>query len=389
MRLAWLANTGQAGIVAPPEDADGSDEGYVLPDYAGGCVTNVLPALLEWPEPAPWLPVIAAEASQVVLLVLDGLGWDQLQQHRTLMAVLHSFEGGFITTVAPSTTAAALTSIATGLTPGEHGVVGYRVRLGDDVVNMLRWSMENGDARRAHPPTSVQPHEAFCGQRPSIVTKAEFLTTGFTQAHLVGARFHGYRQPSTLVTRVVDLVRAGEPFVYAYYDGIDKVSHEYGLGRFYQAELSSVDRLVELLLTELPVGTALLVTADHGQVETGKNVVVPHPEVLAATTVQSGEARFRWFHARPGRTRALYDAAMTHHGAHAWVRTREDVLAEGWFGPRVAEDIANRLGDVCLVAKGTVAFDDPADRGSFELVGRHGSLTRAEMLVPLLAALAR
>jgi len=374
--------------VVPLPAADDLDS-YVVPDYAGRCVNNVVPALLEWPDLPPWLPAIAADASQVVLLVLDGLGWDQLQQHRALMPVLHGFEGDWISTVAPSTTAAALTSIATGLPPGEHGVVGYRVLLGHDVVNMLRWTMERGDARRAHPPATVQPHEAFCGQRPGIVTKAEFATTGFTAAHLAGGRSHGYRQPSSLVTQVVDLVRAGEPFVYAYYDGIDKVSHEYGLGRYYRAELHGVDQLVAWLLAELPAGTALLVTADHGQVETGTNVVVPHPEVLAATTVQSGEARFRWLHARPGRARALHEAALTHHGAQAWVRTRDEVLAEGWFGPVVDEQLAARLGDVCLVAKGTVAFDDPADTGSFTLVGRHGSLTRAEMLVPLVAALAR
>lgn len=369
--------------------ADDDADGYVIPDYADGCITNVVPALLEWPDRPAWLPAAAIDASQVVLLVLDGLGWDQLQAHRKLLPALSSLEGGFITTVAPSTTASALTSIATGLPPGEHGVVGYRVFLEDDVVNMLRWSMDRGDARVSHPPALVQPHEAFCGQRPPIVTKAEFSTTGFTQAHLAGARFHGYRLLSSLVTQVVDLVRAGEPFLYAYYEGIDKVAHEYGLGRFYQAELQTADHLVEWLLRELPAGTALVVTADHGQVETGNNVVEPHPDVLAATSVQSGEARFRWFHARPGRDDALYQAAVDHHGGHAWVRTRDEVLSEGWFGPKVSDALAARLGDVCLVAKGTVAFNDPADSGPFNLIGRHGSLTRAEMLVPLLVGVAR
>ena len=42
------------------------------------------------------------------------------------------------------------------------------------------------------------------------------------------------------------------------------------------------------------------------------------------------------------------------------------------------------LGDVALVAREPVAFDDPADTGPFQLVSRHGSLTSAEMLVPLL-----
>ena len=61
------------------------------------------------------------------------------------------------------------------------------------------------------------------------------------------------------------------------------------------------------------------------------------------------------------------------------------MIAEGWFGPRVTEAARSRLGDVALVAKGTVAFLDPDDGGPFELISRHGSVTSAEMRVPLLA----
>jgi hypothetical protein len=231
----------------------------------------------------------------------------------------------------------------------------------------------------------VQPNLPFCGQRPPVVTKAEFATTGFTMAHLESARFFGYRMPSTLVTQVADLARGGEPFIYAYYEGIDKVAHEYGLGPFYDAEVQAADRLVDELLSTLPAGTVLLITADHGQVETGANIVEPHGSVMSMVASQSGEGRFRWLHARAGRAASLLDAAQTHHGHHAWVRTRDEVIKESWFGPVVTDEAAARLGDVCLVAQGTVAFHDPADTGPFRLVGRHGSLTSAEMFVPLLA----
>lgn len=365
---------------------DQVDEEMVLPDYEGGCVSNLVPALLEWPQRPRWMPGPVEGAEQIVLLVLDGLGWDQLQARRHIAPVLAGLDGGCITTIAPSTTAAALTSIATGLTPGAHGLIGYRLRLENDVVNTLRWSTDRGDARRTHPPGAVQPHISFCGQRPPAVTKAEFQSTGFTAAHLAGARFCGYRMASSMVTAVTELVRAGEPFVYAYYEGIDKVAHEYGLGRFYEAELGAADRLVGWLLAELPAGTTLVVTADHGQLETGDNVVPPHASVLANTSVQSGEARFRWLHARPGRAGALLEAAVEHHSGQAWVRSRDDVVKEGWFGPQVTAQALSRMGDVALAARGTLAFFDPTDTGPFKLIGRHGSLTSAEMQVPLLAA---
>jgi hypothetical protein len=130
----------------------------------------------------------------------------------------------------------------------------------------------------------------------------------------------------------------------------------------------------------------LVVTADHGQVEVGGNVVPLAPEVLELCSLQSGEGRFRWLHARAGRARELHEAAREHHGGDAWVVTRDEVVAGGWLGPVVTEVARARLGDVAVLARADIAFHDPQDTGPYELVGRHGSMTSAEMLVPLLVA---
>jgi hypothetical protein len=366
------------------------DDRPLLPAYDGACITNVVPALLHPGDEAPsWLPAAAHDAERVVLLVVDGLGWNQLEPRRATVPTLAALEGSAITTVAPSTTATALTSITTGLPPGEHGVVGYRMAVHGEVLNVLRWSTVAGDARQSIPPTKVQTHPAFDGQRPPAVTRAEFATSGFTGAHLDGARFVGYRTMGTLVAEVVRLARSGEPFVYAYYEGLDKVSHEYGLGAAYDEELVWIDRMVERLLVELPPGTVLVVTADHGQVETGDDVLTLPGEVLGHVQSQSGEGRFRWLHARSGRATALLDAATALLGDRAWVRSRAAAVEEGWYGPVVTDVAAGRLGDVLLAARGTVAFEDPMDTGPYVLVGRHGSLTPDEVLVPLLVGVAR
>ena len=174
--------------------------------------------------------------------------------------------------------------------------------------------------------------------------------------------------------------------MYAYYDGIDKVSHEYGLNEYFDAELRSADRLIADLLEVVPAGTAVVVTADHGQVDVGGNVVSIAPDVASHVSLQSGEGRFRWLHARAGHASALVDAATAHHADAAWIRTREQIVDEGWFGPTMTSEALSRLGDVALVARADVAFMEPHDTGPFELVGRHGSATAAEMHVPLLAA---
>jgi hypothetical protein len=123
----------------------------------------------------------------------------------------------------------------------------------------------------------------------------------------------------------------------------------------------------------LPPDAALVVTADHGQVDVGDRIIAPHADVLAHVSFQSGEGRFRWLHARPGREQALLDAAAAHHADVAWVVTRDQTIDEGWWGPKVSDDARHRLGDVALVAREPVSFDDPADTGPFELIGRHGS----------------
>jgi hypothetical protein len=332
------------------------------------------------------MPAEALEARQVVLLVLDGLGWEQLQERRTVAPTLAAMAGQPISTVVPSTTATALTSITTGLAPSEHGVLGYRMAVNGEVLNILRWTTAAGDALASIPPAKLQPLSPFLGQRPPVVTRAEYRRTGFTHAHLDGVRFWGYRTVATLVTEIDRLLTESEPFVYGYYDGLDKVAHEYGLGTHFSAELGFVDRVVDYLISRLPPGAVLLVTADHGQVDVGKAVVPLASDVLANCSMQSGEGRFRWLHARAGRARALHDAAADLYGHLAWVVTREEAVESGWFGPAVGEPFVSRLGDVALVAREPVAFFDPQDTGPYELVGRHGSLTPAEMLVPLLSA---
>ena len=359
----------------------------VIPDYGGACLSNVVPALLDRPGTRPaWLPAPARDASQVVLLVLDGLGWEQLQDRRSLAPTLTAMEGGSITTVVPSTTATALTSVATGLPPGEHGVIGYRINVHGDVLNVLRWQTDRGDARRAIPPEEFQPVVPFLGQRPPVVTRAEFEGSGFSGVHLAGVRWHGWRVVSTLITEVASLLRSGEPFVYAYYDGVDKVAHEFGLGEHYDAEIKWLDRLVGDLRSVLPPDCALVVTSDHGQVHVGERVRRLSPEVLEHVSLLSGEGRFRWLHAKPGRLGQLLEAAHAYHDDEAWVSTRDEAGLEGWFGPRLSMPAASRLGDILIAARDTVAFEDPHDTGPYHLVARHGSMTPAEMLIPLLGA---
>jgi hypothetical protein len=367
-------------------------DGPIIPDYGGANVRGIIPALLgpvPWSTGLPaWMPAPVSSARAVVVLVLDGLGWDQLQTHRELMPTVAAMVGGPIHTVAPTTTATALTSITTGLTPAEHGLVGYRIVVGGEVMNVLRWSVGDQAVRRSHPPREVQPFEPFLGQTVPVVSVAELQGSAFSEAHLRGSDPVGWRAASSIAVQAKAEVEAGERFVYCYYGGIDKIAHERGFGAFYDAELRAADRLVADMLEALPADTALLVTADHGQVHVGDRLVTPSATLLAPVTSQSGEGRFRWLHAAKGAVDDVAAIARDELGHLAWVVTKEQTLDEHWFGAVMAPAVRGRLGDVALVAHEPVSFHEPADSGPFELVCRHGSLTSAEINVPLVAALA-
>ena len=358
----------------------------VRPDYAGASVSGIVPALLGSESPA-WLPACVAGARAVVLLVLDGFGWRAIEAARPRLPVLDSLEGGPITTVVPSTTAAALTSISSGMPPARHGLVGYRMLLGGQVLDVLRWKVPEG---RAPDPGSVTLVEsAFGGRDVPTVVRAEFARTGFTESHMRGARFVGWRTTATLVTHVVRLVDGGETFVYAYYDGVDKVAHEYGItDGFFSAETAATDRLVGDLLAALPGDAVLVVTADHGQVQFEQWVTME--PVAAHVRAYAGDARLRYLYARPGAEGALLKAASDAYGEQAWVFGRDQLIDEGWLGPEPPSgDVVGRIGDVALAAKGNVAFADPTHPHETRLLAGHGSLSPDEMLVPLLAGRGR
>ncbi len=381
----------QVGTAVTRQGPAGATPSPVLPDYGGACLSEVVPTLMargalqeEGTLPS-WLPPEVAGCRQVVLLVLDGLGAEQLATRRAMAPTLAAMAGGAITSVAPTTTSTALTSLVTGTPPARHGIVGYRFATRAGVLNVLRWTAGGRDARGAVPPEEVRRVPAFGGRAVPVVSRSEFQGSGFSESHMHGAKLVGWRMPSSLPVEVRRLLEAGEPFVYAYYDGVDKIAHETGLGEHYDAELQATDRLVADLAGVLPPGAALVVTADHGQVEVRGDPIVLAPEIAHDVALLSGEGRFRWLHARPGADGRVLEACREAYKDRAWVRHRDELVAEGWFGGPLAPEVAARLGDVALVAFAPVCFYDPSDSGELRLIARHGSLTTAEALVPLRA----
>jgi len=125
---------------------------FVWPDYAGGSIANVAPtaaALLNIPflglpplRESYWNP-LGKDVRRVVLFTLDALGWNLIQQEQSALQSLlqQARTAAKITSVFPSTTVNALSSIWTGAGPAQHGLVALRMLMPDQAVlgNMLSW----------------------------------------------------------------------------------------------------------------------------------------------------------------------------------------------------------------------------------------------------------
>ena len=356
----------------------------IRPDYGGAWVGGIVPALLA-DIPAPWLPAGAVEADGVLLLVCDGLGWDLVQMHADVLPTIAGMQGSAITATVPSTTSAGLTSIATGASPAEHGLVGYRIRVAGESLNVLRWDTATGPD-----PTKTQPVAPFVGHPVPVVTRAEFRASGFTEAHLRNTTLIGWRTTSSLVEHCRRLALGDRSFVYAYYDGVDKVAHEYGLhNEFLRGELAATDHLVANLLDGLPQSWVLLLTADHGQVHVEADDAVALDEVAGLVAAFSGEGRFRTLHARSGASADLLHACEEQYGDRAWVFSRDRLFDEGWLGNGASFEVRGRIGDVILAAREPVIFLDPEVPQESIMRSHHGSLSAVEMMVPLLCARGR
>lgn len=359
----------------------------IKPDYDGAWIGAVVPGLQAATVPT-WMPGIAAAASRVVVLVLDGLGWTMRDDNAAHLPTIAAMGGRAITCGVPSTTATGLPSITTGLTPAEHGLLGYRIGLERGVLNVLTWRLDGGAKGPAA--GDLQPVQAFKGRPVPTIVRAEFEGTGFTKAHLGGAPLAGWQTPAVLRTHLAHALAEDARVVYVYYDGIDKVAHAHGLtAPAFTAELADTDRLVGELLALIPADGALVVTADHGHVEVGPDGVVSTEAVDHLLRRRAGESRFRSLWARPNKQKDLWAACADTYGDKAWVFTREELFDDGWLGPGGPAHHRRRVGEVVLAPFASIGFADPATPREDKMRSRHGSLTEDEMMVPLLAAQGR
>lgn len=378
---------------APPVD----DVEPVLPRYGDNSLADLLPSVAARVGVAGCHDSFGLPAAdRWVVLLIDGLGDRLLAENADEAPYLASLRTGAppLTVGVPSTTATSITSLGTGLAPGRHGIVGYTSRIPGTMrlLNALTW---DGSVD----PVSWQPHPsmfariAAAGVEASVASRGSFQGSGLTQVSQRGATYIASDTPRDRVYDVSDITEAAaregrRSVTYTYESQLDHVGHEEGCGSAAWREvLRAVDRDTLALRNALPAGTALVITGDHGMVD------VPDDDRLDAdddsvlregVVLLGGEARFRQLWTSAGATEDVAACWRERCGDRAWVLTREEAECAGWFGD-VADSVRPRIGEVLVASRGTFAvLASRAFPVETRMRGFHGSLTPAEMFVPLL-----
>lgn len=405
-----LATRGDGPFVPPAYD-----------DYAFHRVPNtalsVLGADVGATLPGDVFDGVETDASNVVVVLLDGFGYDQWRAAEPDAPLLGAFEtAGSVTPLTstyPSETAAAITSLHTGVPPVEHGVLGWFQYLPSlpDVVQTLPWTtLGEEPVSEVHPDAPSwrdalvdvdTVYERATGVESTVVVPRDIAGSASGEGQSAGAEVVPYHTVADAAVRLRERLEAvdGPSYTLAYVPDLDAVAHGDGPGMpatRAQAE-SLLAALERELLGRLDQGVAddtlLVLTADHGHVDTGgENLDVsgyaPVRENLAgmpggATIPAVGGPRNVQLHLADEAVEEVAAALETDFDCRTY--TREEYLERGLFGPGEPGETFEACAPDLVCVHETKGMWDRVD-GHLSLVGMHGGQTRAEMLVPFAAA---
>jgi predicted AlkP superfamily pyrophosphatase or phosphodiesterase len=381
------------------------DPALTLPDYRGGSLVNLMSSIttaLGGSSPYPTLAVLPpetlADTRHLVLLVVDGLGYSYLHgRDGALRQHLH----GQLTSVFPSTTASAIPTFLTGLAPQQHGLTGWNMYFREigAIVAPLPFRVRTG--RHALREAGVTPAQLF-GLTPlfdrlplpcHVVSPKSIIHSDFNVALSGRAQRHGYDTLEEMAALIANLMRSPAPsYVHAYWPQLDSLAHEHGIhSEEVAAAFAALDaafaRLLEIAHAN---GSRIVVTADHGFIDTDETIDLDDHPALRDTLVLPlcGEPRMAYAYVRAGREASFEDYVQARLADKVQLFRSEDILHRGWLGPGEAHlALRDRIGDFVLIPRGRAILRDwLKGEKRYTHVGVHGGLSAAEMIVPLVVA---
>lgn len=358
-------------------------------DYAGS-LTDVVPSLLASIGVDNFTNSLDfPHATSTVLVLVDGLGEENMVSARGHARFLLSsnHERRVISTVFPSTTAAALVSLMTGEFPGQHGIAGYRI-LEPESGHVINQLTELGSAPTNWMSSTLLAERLEGRADVFVVGRTKFADSALTKTVYRGATYVASESFAERCATASDLARTSGRLVLVYASELDSAAHKFGVASSKWTDaLELVDSGLQDLRRTLPVTVSIVVTADHGvlDVSEGQHIVFERGVLTEGVTHVGGEPRcLQLYLESPGHLDAVVREWRSAHSDVAHVLTRNEVIESGVLG-RVAESVIPRLGDVFVMAHGNVVFYDGRELNTSpqRMVGQHGSLSSTEMRIPL------
>jgi predicted AlkP superfamily pyrophosphatase or phosphodiesterase len=411
----------------PPADINSS---FIYPQYKNNCISNIPSTILHLlntqTKPNPPLQNHIKEAdckntNKVVLLVVDGFGFSQFLEHHKQNPFLASLAGkgdvSPITSVYPSQTTNAFTTLNTGLTPQEHGVFEYFIYLKEvGVVNALRFERIGSTRRKRLTEEGFSPRLMFRGKSIHQTLKEKGIPT-FTHMHTSNASnacsqliFEGStivpsQKTSDLIVNLrKNLEEADGGYFFVHIDSLDTISHQYGpQSSQFTAELSAITYLLQKELVEkidsaTAKETLLLMTADHGAIDTNPDQTIYLNRTQKPLTYRqcgkdrkrilpTGSPRDIFLHIKEEKLEETKEALTQQIGAKAQILETSEAIRNGLFGVgEASREFVERAGNLLILPydKETVWFSNPEGR-KITFLGQHGGLNSQEMFVPFAA----
>ena len=396
------------------------DREFIRPRYGEGCFSDLPQTVVRLLTGRGGASLIEGRYEKVILFFIDAFGWRFFEPRRGHYDFLrYCDERGSarkITAQFPSTTAAHVTCMQTGLSPAQSGVFEwqYYEPAADAIIKPLLWAQGDSHERGslALMPEQILPHGTIYQQLaavgvPSYVFQpGEHLRSPYSQWTFRGAQLRPYRTlPSALTSLRLLLDEVpGPAYFFLYFDGIDGVGHDHGPASLpIEVEIDAFLCNAEHFFLRQVAGkhedTLLLVTADHGMTAVDPATViyidVIFPECKrfmrrnkkGAIIAPGGSPRDMFLYIEDGQIDAAQEFLAMRLEGRAEVRRVDAMLAEGYFGPApVAEAFSARAGELVILpyAGETIWW---WGNGAYEqtFYGNHGGLTADEMETPLLA----
>jgi predicted AlkP superfamily pyrophosphatase or phosphodiesterase len=379
----------------------------VLPDYEGGSIVNLVASIQKALGRKPkqrivrWLPTRKLASKNIILIVIDGLGFDYIKKYGR-GSFLEKNLAGKLTSVFLSTTASGLTSLTTGVPPVQHGITAWFMFIKEFgmIIKALSFAPRLGGDNLSKG-AGVGARKWFSHKtvfekikcKSYYITGKEFENTEYTQMTSKGSKVLGYRTISDMPKKIEKIVKGDRrrKFIYAWSGDFDDLCHMHGTrSKKVKRHYKELCHHIEILSKTLRgTDTTIIITADHGQIDIPKknNIFLNnYPKIKKCLTLPlSGEARATFCYVRPNKVAEFKRLVKKKLSGKLTLHPSEELLNKGYFGKGTPHpQISERVGDFILLAeKDHCIIDSLHGEKPNVLKGRHGGLSREEMLVPV------